>query len=346
MRDQYLQLLKQHYNLMSQNAFRITEMYPEDYAAIAQALFTPNELLDLYANLLVNALTYAKKSSDQKACATLIGREISDLESGNEVSESMLLSLFELHNKVQTDYHTAFAARNYQHYAPKDSVGSCPFTGKGVVYTVITGQYDQIKAPEFADSDLDYIAVTDNPNLSSDFWKIRLISNPEVLSEVKLARKNKILCQDLFPEYDYSIYIDGKVLICGNMKDYIAQYSLGRAMLCFPHFSRENVLEECKELTALQKDDPSLMLSQVSRYLEEGFPTDYPLVDTCILVRDHKDPALKNAMNTWWQEVKNNSYRDQLSFGYSCWKNSLSFDLCDLYCGNNPYAVAGDHNQT
>ena len=71
---------------------------------------------------------------------------------------------------------------------------------KKVIYTVITGGYDNlIEQPKI--EGYDYICFTDNTNLKSDIWQIR--DMPEGLSDlttVKQQRNVKILAHKYLPE--------------------------------------------------------------------------------------------------------------------------------------------------
>ena len=40
-----------------------------------------------------------------------------------------------------------------------------------------------------------------------------------------------------------------------------------------------------------------------------------------VLLRKHNDEGCIKLMNKWWDEIKNGSHRDQLSFNYASWKN-------------------------
>ena len=42
-------------------------------------------------------------------------------------------------------------------------------------------------------------------------------------------------------------------------------------------------------------------------------------------------------MEDWWTEIKYGSKRDQLSFNYVAWKNSLNFNYMDGDSRNNEY---------
>ena len=43
---------------------------------------------------------------------------------------------------------------------------------KLVIYTAFTGNYDELKEPEFIDENCDYVCFTENPDLESDTWEI------------------------------------------------------------------------------------------------------------------------------------------------------------------------------
>ena len=68
-----------------------------------------------------------------------------------------------------------------------------PFQGKGVVYSAIIGDYDRVKEPKYVDPDFDYILFTDNPNLQTKIWKVRLIDNSEQLDSVRLSKRIKLV---------------------------------------------------------------------------------------------------------------------------------------------------------
>ena len=42
-------------------------------------------------------------------------------------------------------------------------------------------------------------------------------------------------------------------------------------------------------------------------------------------------------METWWNEIKYNSKRDQLSFNYIAWKNNLKFNYIEADARDNKY---------
>lgn len=306
-----------------------------------------SEILALYNSILEHSIECANKMYNlkkEKTWEEIIAeltnaRELSD---ELQVNEEMVISAYNLMDELQKECYKAYIEINSQNAMKREKKES-PFIGRGVVYTCITGAYDDIKIPQFKDDTLDYVLFTDQKDLKSDFWKVRYIENSEQLSNVKLARKHKILAHKYLSEYDFSIYIDGKVQIVGNLREYIDVYSRGSGMLCFPHFFRDDIEEELSELIKLGKGDADEMSIQVANYLNEGFPNHFGMTDTCVLVRNHRDEKLNCVMEIWWNEILKGSHRDQLSFTYSCWKKGYVYDICDLLVMDNAYVCAGEH---
>lgn len=210
--------------------------------------------------------------------------------------------------------------------------------GKYVVYTVITGNYDELKEPIFVDEKADYICFTDNRNMRSNIWKIRYLENEENYNAVMLSRLPKILPHRFFPEYEYSIYIDGKMRCIGNLEEYVYLYGKNAPMLCFPHFVRDCIYDEAEECINLNLDDEAKIRRQMSFYRSQGMPEHFGLIDACCMVRKHNNKDVIKTMELWWTQFKKwDSRRDQLSFNYACWKSGLEYDICNLYCYNNNY---------
>ncbi len=64
---------------------------------------------------------------------------------------------------------------------------------------------------------------------------------------------------------------------------------------------------------------------------------DNGLTATGIIFRKNNDQQLIKVMEDWWEEIQNNSRRDQLSFCYVCWKNHFEYDVSELKCYRSDY---------
>jgi len=216
-------------------------------------------------------------------------------------------------------------------------------TERIAVYTVITGNYDDLENPSYIDECCDYYCITNNKELCSDFYRMIYVEDKEQLGNVKLQRYIKIHPWEFFPEYNYSVYIDGKMNITKSLLDYIGFFSDGASLLAFMHFERDCLYDEGEICKHLNKDVADNIDAQLTRYREEGFPSHYGLIDSAVLFRRHHDDELKKHHQAWWQELKSGSKRDQLSFNYVCWKTSFKYDVCPLHIYQNSFFKAKAH---
>ena len=196
------------------------------------------------------------------------------------------------------------------------------YVNKNVCYTCIIGQYDTLKDPDYITIGWDYICYTDNPNLTSKKWKIRLI--PDNIKGLDNSRQNryiKILPHILFPEYDFSIYVDGSMKPIGDLnmmkQELFSNDSIPLYLL--PHNKRNCTYQEFFACSKQNKDDQNILEMQCRKYHEEGFPYDFGLSHNCILFRYHNNPKCIEIMETLWNQITNYSLRDQLSMMYSIW---------------------------
>ena len=87
---------------------------------------------------------------------------------------------------------------------------------KKVIYTCITGEYDDACAHVYVDDTWDYVMFTDNKYLLGMqkymHWEIRPLGYNK-LTNVKNARWHKINAHILFPEHDISLWVDGNIVI-------------------------------------------------------------------------------------------------------------------------------------
>lgn len=211
------------------------------------------------------------------------------------------------------------------------------FTDKKVaVYTAVTGNYDELILPTVIEPDFDYICYTDNPELKSNFWQIRMMEDLD-LDEIRKARHYKILPHKYLADYDYTIWIDSNFDVIGDIKHYINKYNKHGKLLAIQHEERNCIYDEAEACKRLKKDSPEIIDSQVQKYKEEGLPAHNGLIASGILFRNHHDREVINIMEQWYNEVINHSRRDQISFNYVCWKNNFQYDKSDIFYFKNQY---------
>lgn len=307
----------------------------------ARSVAADSELfLEQYGQLLINGLENCNKKVVVDAIKLLV-YHIFLLKKNEEQIENYKIKNWELQSQI------GFWRNNEKinaWYKENKLEGNLPFEGRGVVYSAITGNYDNVKEPTYINPEWDYILFTNNPNIKSSVWQVRLVENEQKLDDVRLARHIKIMGHEYLPEYDYSIWVDGKLRIRENLRECIEIYRKQEPILCFSHYVNDCVYQEWESCIILQKDDPKIMERQMKRYLEEKYPAHNGMIDSGILIRDLHNERMCRVMDTWWTEVLNGSRRDQLSFNYACWKNNFMYDTTDLFIYGNKYVEVYGHN--
>jgi hypothetical protein len=192
-----------------------------------------------------------------------------------------------------------------------------------VIYTAITGNYDSLKEqPRIATHGANCIAFVDRPYHSRG-WQTRPVhagfDNPR-----RNAKIHKVLPHVYFPDAQYSLWIDGSVTIRFDfpIERLIEIYLADCDLAVFQHRRRTCIYQEASVCLQQQLDTPDIILRQIGRYTQEGYPSNAGLAECPILLRRHT--AAVNTFNeVWWEEIQRGSIRDQLSFPYVVWKTGL-----------------------
>ncbi|SEK36097.1 glycosyltransferase domain-containing protein [Parapedobacter koreensis] len=206
---------------------------------------------------------------------------------------------------------------------------------KKVIYTAIFGNYEGL-LPQKPVVDWDFICFTDNDRLQAAPWRVVLIDPPIVGDNVRSSRYIKINPHLFLSEYDISIFIDGNFLVIGNMDTLVEQVLADAPIACFDHnqntrdardcvYMEHAAIKEMAEARGIYKDDPQVMEKQMAFLRAQHYPEHNGLVYSGVLLRRHHDARLISAMEEWWYMVKHYSKRDQLSFDYAMWKQSLIY---------------------
>lgn len=192
---------------------------------------------------------------------------------------------------------------------------------KKVIYTVITGGCDKLREPVIKAPGWDWVCFTDNPELISKGWQIRLI-NENHFDSKKISRKIKILPHFYLSEYDLSLYIDSYILLFKNPDRFLDEVFKGEGFLTKSHPRRSDIYQEAARIIESGKADKSEVLRQVSEYKSKGFNYGM-LYENGILLRRHNLSEVIKINEAWWAEIKKHTYRDQLSLPYVVWKNKF-----------------------
>ncbi len=211
---------------------------------------------------------------------------------------------------------------------------------KGVIYTCITGGYDNLIQHNCVNQNFDYVCFTDNAELLNKkqvgIWQIR----PLIFDKLDPTRNNrwhKTHPHVLFPEYDLSIYMDSNIDILSDKL--FCMIEPPKKLMVPMHYIRDCIYDECQQVIKDQKDSPENVHKMLNFLKKEHMPHHYGLTENCILIRQHNDSKIKKIMDEWWYFIENYTKRDQLSFAYVLWKNGvlvdqISFESVRFDCKN------------
>ena len=196
---------------------------------------------------------------------------------------------------------------------------------KKVVYTAIAGNSDLIPiVPDYVSKDWDYVCFTDNKTLLKlgQFgpWKIKPLQF-SLLDDTKNARWHKTHPAELFPEYTESLWLDANINI---LTPYIFDFlkDTEKELLVPKHYCRRCVYQEIEVVNARGKEKTNVIENIENFLQQQGMPRNFGLNETNIIYRKHT-ANVKKLMDDWWFMIENYSKRDQLSFSYVLWKNSI-----------------------
>ncbi|MGU3358430.1 glycosyltransferase domain-containing protein [Microbacterium sp. M4A5_1d] len=188
-------------------------------------------------------------------------------------------------------------------------------TSSLVVFTSLFGRYDSLlDQPVASDSQARFVCFTDDPDLTSDTWEIRVVQPAFAADPVRSARLHKILGPGNDLEYDVSLYIDASVRLKVTPEELVAAWLPDDADMALPtHSYRDNLIDEFDEVIRLNYDDRARVYEQLSDYAR----TLPDVLDarphwTALLIR-RRNERVAAAMRVWADHVLRYSRRDQLS---------------------------------
>lgn len=195
---------------------------------------------------------------------------------------------------------------------------------KTAFYSAIVGGYDDLSLHEHLNPAADYHLFTDARDMGGFVYSTHPIPYFDT-DPVRAARFVKTHPHMLLQDYDIAIWIDGNVLIRGDLSPEIEAFRRsGLAVAAIPHPLRTTVFEEVDECAKRSKDDVDIMQRQVQFYRQAGFDGAGMIESNFMMFRlDH--PKLSPFLGLWWAEMEKGSRRDQLSIGYALQESDTPF---------------------
>ena len=213
-----------------------------------------------------------------------------------------------------------------------------------VVYTAIFNNYDWLKDPYIVSDGVDYVCFTDSNQLKSDVWKIVVVKE-ENLTPSLLNRKIKLLYPYTFlKDYDYSLYVDGSVMIKDNTYVFLQKYLKNEPLLMnFKHPDNDCIFREIENCIKEGKGNAEKLKEQYDVYKKSGMPEHFGLSDNKIILRKNCEQG-SQLMTEWFEHVCNYSGRDQVCLSYVLWEHNLQYCFFEEVIEKNLYFETWPHN--
>lgn len=221
---------------------------------------------------------------------------------------------------------------------------------RAVIYTCVTGGYDTLLQPVTA-PEFDYVCFVEKGRKTeekSGVWTVREI--PYEGNCKDMSRFPKLNPHLVFPEYDYSIWMDGNVTIddAGAYRCFEEKMERGVLYSGMKHWLRDCAYDEALACIDARKAWPWDVLRTVRFLKSEGFPEHFGLYENNVILRRHNDPAVIGFDRMWWKVYNEYLHRDQVLHPYCMWKCGMGFDYLlpeEFSARNHAYFVFKDrHN--
>jgi hypothetical protein len=198
-----------------------------------------------------------------------------------------------------------------------------------LVYTCVFGGYDRIYPPIRHEDGVDYVCVTDRPDTVPGGWRAHMV-DPSSFASPKAANLHyRALAHRVLPGYDGALYMDGNVRRTRPVHRLMADFlAVGSPLGVFAHPLRDRVEEEASVLltdgpASHKVRDRSMLLRQLQAIRDEGFPDTGGLIETTVMLRNHRHPDLDRVMQGWADEFARWPTRDQISLPVVLWREGV-----------------------
>lgn len=213
------------------------------------------------------------------------------------------------------------------------------------IYTCITGGYDDLHQPYAPDGDdFDFICFVEkgSPLLTADtgLWQVREL--PVSYGDAQLdSRYPKMHPHILLPEYEYSVWIDGNILILDSTLYDAARRcrEAGSSWAGVTHPSRDCVYAEARKCRDMGYFGWFKLFNIWATLVVNNIPLHDGLLENNLIFRAHNLPLVIDFNDAWWDCYKNFCRRDQISAPLCFKRTGLQWDYLlpqGQNCRNNP----------
>ncbi len=204
---------------------------------------------------------------------------------------------------------------------------------KLVVYTCLTGDYEQPVKMHELEENINYICFSDKESSAAEGWEYRKIEGLDHLDDKDKNRYLKMSPHKILGDFDISIYIDCNIKIINKLSDIFKGVKKSSdSIFMYDHPFRKCTYRELEIAVSEGLTTFTKARRQFRRYKKSDFPIDFGLFEANIIIRKH-DINSQKLMDFWWSEYMNSSKRDQTSLMFASYQTGIrihSLGQCNL----------------
>lgn len=205
-----------------------------------------------------------------------------------------------------------------------------------VIYTCITGAYDELLQPLVIDESFDYVCYTDcKKNDRDGVWRIEQLPDMNV-GKIKASRFPKMNPHIILKDYDYSVYVDANIVIQQNSfyQSIDRCIKSGYILAGIKHPKVSCLYDEYFNVYMQRKETDLKQLYKEYQVIKRtGFPRNFGMFEANIIFRAHNNQRVIQQCDDWWNMYLAYTKRDQLSYSYTIWKNNIELKYIMKPCG-------------
>lgn len=180
-----------------------------------------------------------------------------------------------------------------------------------------------LSEPLASSADVDFVCFTDSA-LHRDIWRLRPVVRRLKTAQLT-ARWHKLNPHLLFPDYEYSLWVDGNVIPSSSeLYDTLnGLVSKSVKWAGIKHPQRDDVYEEAYRIYSNGRDRFFPLARTLNFLKREGFPRHWGMMETNVLLRAHHDEDVRRCDELWCSLLMQYTGRDQMTHSYAMWKSSI-----------------------
>lgn len=201
---------------------------------------------------------------------------------------------------------------------------------KYVIYTSLTGGYDNLTQYTSLHPNFDYICFSNDypANTKIGQWLIKPIPYYNDHT-TRLSRFVKLMPHTVLKDYEYSVWLDAnlKITDASIYNIIIAKINEGGEWYGIQHPEFDCLYDDAKKCITSGKAKYSEIAPQIKYIKSQNYPKHVGLFENNFIIRKHNSSNIIAIDEMWWDLYQRFSPRDQLSLFFVFWKLNFTPQL-------------------